>query len=188
MTLDADDDPYLTDVHRWWHLSWPSPELVRALKDGWLGAPGRALDLGCGSGVDDGYLAGAGFLVTGIDLSAEALRRARTVHPGVRFARADATRLPFGDGSFNLLTDRGCLHYLAAAERPRYAEEAARVLRPGGRLFPRACLFSVGERNDIDEASLRRVFAGWTWLQVREQALASDTRVMPALVALLRRG
>jgi hypothetical protein len=31
MTAERDGDPYRTEVHRWWHLSRPSPELVRAL-------------------------------------------------------------------------------------------------------------------------------------------------------------
>ena len=56
------------------YLSRPSPELVAALGDGWLRPSGRALDVGCGLGVEAGYLAEAGWQVAGIDVS-QAVRR-----------------------------------------------------------------------------------------------------------------
>src|SRR3712207_9506738 len=40
-------DEYATEVHRWWHLSRPSPKLARALDAGSLGSPGTVLDRGC---------------------------------------------------------------------------------------------------------------------------------------------
>jgi hypothetical protein len=56
-----------------------------------------------------------------------------------------------------------------------------------GRLFLRSCLYAAGVRNDIDEDSLRATFAGWRWLHMSREDLASDTRTMPALVVLLAR-
>jgi SAM-dependent methyltransferase len=162
-------------------------ELVRALDAGWLGAPGRVLDLGCGLGSELAFLACRGFRGVGVDLSPVALARAVARHPAVRFVRADALHLPFAAGVFDLAIDRGCFHYLLTPDRPAYAAEAARVLAPGGRLFLRACLNTAGVRNDIDEAALRKDFAGWRWRRVTYANLESDTRVMPALVALLRR-
>jgi SAM-dependent methyltransferase len=180
-------DEYASDVHRWWHLSYPAPELLRALDAGWLGQPGRVLDLGCGLGSDLAYLAGHDFTTHGVDLSPIAVRRATSLHPDVRFLQADALRLPFAAGAFNLLLDRGCFHYGPASDRPAYAAEAERVLRAGGRLFLRTCLYTAGERNDISEAVLRATFAGWRWIDLSREELASDTRTMPALVALLER-
>jgi hypothetical protein len=55
---------------------------------------------------------------------------------------------------------------------------------PGGRLFLRACLFSAGERNEIDERILRETFAAWRCLLLREADIPSDTRAISALVAL----
>ena len=40
-------DPYESEVHRWWHLSDPSPELREAVDDGYLAGAGRFVDLGC---------------------------------------------------------------------------------------------------------------------------------------------
>src|ERR1039457_3620765 len=75
-------------------------------------------------------------------------------HPGVTFACADVTSLPVRAGSADLLLDRGCFHYLPAGSRGDYAEEAARVLRPGGRLLLRMCLTSAGVPNGLDEQTI----------------------------------
>jgi SAM-dependent methyltransferase len=185
--MQDQDDPYITGVCQWWHLSEPSPELRKALAAGWFAPPGRMLDIGCGLGTEAGFLTAAGFNATGIDFSSAALRRASTLHPSAHFARADALCLPFADACFDLLLDRGCFHYIAAANRARYATEARRVLRPGGRLFLRACLRTAGERNDLDELLLRRAFAAWHCLTLEQCVIASDAREMDALLALLER-
>jgi SAM-dependent methyltransferase len=181
-------DPYATDVHRWWSLSGPSPELVRAVAGSWLAGPGPVLDLGCGLGSDAGYLADQGFAAVGVDLSYVALRRACAAHANAGFLQADVLHLPIATGSVAALLDRGCFHYLEPSQRPAYAAETRRVLRPGGRLFLRACLNTAGKRNDIDEPGLRSVFTAWRWLSVRQGELPSDTRSMPALIVLLERG
>lgn len=91
----------------------------------------RVLDAGCGTG----YLA-AGLrrarpdvLVVGSDLSAGMLGAAREAGAGP-LVQADATRLPFADGAFDLVVARGVLHHLpdvAAALR-----EWRRVLAADG--------------------------------------------------------
>ena len=187
MSVAFEPDEYASDVHRWWHLSGPSPELLRVLEAGWLGRRGGVLDLGCGLGSEPAYLAEQGFIAHGIELSPVAIRRATAEHPDVRFLQADALHLPFAGGAFGLLLDRGCFHYLAVSDRPKYAGEAARVLSAGGRLFLRACLYTAGTRNDITEEALRTTFAGWRWLSRSREDLRSNTRTMPALVVLLER-
>jgi SAM-dependent methyltransferase len=144
-------DEYGTDAYCWWHLSAPSPELLEAIADGWITAPGRALDLGCGLGVEAAELARIGMEAAGVDLSPVAIARARTTYPDVEFRVADVRQLPFDDASFDLLLDRGCFHYLPAADRPAYEGEAWRVLRAGGRFLLRACLTSEGTRNDVPD-------------------------------------
>ena len=91
----------------------------------------------------------AGFRTVGVDLSSVALTRASALHPEVLFVKADVRSLPFAEGGFEALVDRGCFHYLEPHDRSRYASEASRVLRPGGRLLLRACLRATGVRNDI---------------------------------------
>jgi len=46
---------------------------------------------------------------------------------------------PFGDGYFDLITDRGCYHHIDGPGRRQYANEIARILKPGGVLFLRGC-------------------------------------------------
>jgi SAM-dependent methyltransferase len=116
-------DPYLDGVYRWWHLSAPSPELVKAEASGWLGSAGTAVDLGCGTGTEIAFLAAQGWCAVGIDLSRPALDLARHEHPDLHFAQADVLALPYSSGAFDLALDRGCFHYLSPAQRADYAAE-----------------------------------------------------------------
>jgi SAM-dependent methyltransferase len=180
-------DEYATDVHRWWHLSEPSPELVEALDDGWLPPSGRVLDLGCGLGSELALLASRGFEAVGVDQSSVAISRAREEHPGIEFLVADVLDLPFDDASFDVVLDRGCFHYLEAPDRPRYEQEAWRVLRTGGRFLLRACLNSAGMRNDVPDNVVDLVFARWHDAGTAERMIPSDRREMPAIVARLEK-
>ncbi|MBV9384212.1 MAG: class I SAM-dependent methyltransferase [Streptosporangiaceae bacterium] len=178
-------DHYADGTCRWWHLSRPSPELIAALGDGWLPRGGRALDIGCGLGAEAGYLASAGWQVTGIDLSGVAVARAAAEHENVAFLRADVRQLPFRSHCFDAALDRGCFHYLPAGDRQRYAGELRRVLRPGGKLLLRASLRAAGVRNDIDEEVIGHTFAAWRIENMRRAAVPTDTRTLDVIIARL---
>ncbi|HEV2429200.1 MAG TPA: class I SAM-dependent methyltransferase [Thermoplasmata archaeon] len=101
-------------------------------------APGRVLDVGCGPG-NLSRLAAHRFPsagVVGTDVTAAMLTRARAETTGRRpYARTDwaaatAGRLPFKDGSFDLLVSAFVLRNLASL--PAAFGEFRRVLRPGG--------------------------------------------------------
>jgi len=179
-------DPYADGVYRWWHLSAPSPELLAAEADGWLGEAGTAVDIGCGAGTEIAYLAAKGWNAVGVDLSRTALNLAKREHASVSFVRADVLSLPFPSGAFHLAVDRGCFHYLSRGRWADYATEAQRVLRPGGRLLLRACLTSQGQRNDVTETRIIEAFAGWAIDRLVGGDLPSDTRIMQALTVRLR--
>jgi ubiquinone/menaquinone biosynthesis C-methylase UbiE len=94
------------------------------------------LDVGTGPGVLLAELAGLrpDLRLTGVDLSHDMIEAAnRNLEPFGDRARArvaDVTRLPFADGSFDLIVSSMSLHHW---DDPKAATpELARVLRPGG--------------------------------------------------------
>jgi len=116
-----------------WDTGVTPPELERFVASH---PPGRALDLGCGTGTNVVYLARHGWTAVGIDYAcravAKARQRARAAGVRCELYVADVTRLDFLEPPFHLALDIGCLHSLAVGDRPRYAAGLARLVRPGG--------------------------------------------------------
>jgi SAM-dependent methyltransferase len=98
--------------------------------------PGKALDVGCGTGVLAARLADAGFEMTGADPSAGMLEHLRERWPHVTAVQASGTALPFADDSFDLVLTVAVMHHIAepGAVRDTLAE-MVRVCRPGGRVL-----------------------------------------------------
>ena len=71
-------------------------ELTVRLPDG-----ARVLELGCGAGVPDTQLLASRFLVTGVDVSGEQIRRARANVPTADFAQSDFAQLDLAPDSFD---------------------------------------------------------------------------------------
>jgi ubiquinone/menaquinone biosynthesis C-methylase UbiE len=94
----------------------------------------RALDVGSGAGALAIALCPLVASVVGVDLVPELLAEARRRAPAeVEFVEADATALPFADGSFDLVCTARTLHHVA---RPDVvAAEMRRVLRAGGTML-----------------------------------------------------
>ncbi|HEX6543827.1 MAG TPA: class I SAM-dependent methyltransferase [Ktedonobacterales bacterium] len=123
-----------------WDTGISPPELVDAVEGVGAMPPGRALDLGCGTGTNSLYLARNGWRVTGIDFTRPAILRAKRKAraagklPGsARFIRGDVTqmdRLPIG-APCSLIFDLGCLHGIEANRRARYAAGVTRYAAPG---------------------------------------------------------
>ena len=91
----------------------------------------NGIDIGCGEGYNTRLLAARGALVTAVDFASEFVRVAVAERvDGIRYAVADALRLPFADGSFDFATAFMSLMDVAGPER--VLPEVARVLRPGG--------------------------------------------------------
>ncbi|RMF38187.1 MAG: class I SAM-dependent methyltransferase [Chloroflexi bacterium] len=123
-----------------WDTGITPPEVVEVVEGGQV-PPGRALDIGCGTGTNAIYLAQHGFQAVGVDVSRlairQARRKARQAGVAVTFHRGDILKLgtpqgpPIG-GPFGLALDIGCFHGLEPSDRPAYATMLRRVLRTGG--------------------------------------------------------
>ncbi len=91
----------------------------------------RLLDVATGPGYVAARAAERGAEPIGIDFSDTMLAYARAHVAGVEFVHGDATALPFGDESFDAVVAAFVLLHLGTPERA--VDEAARVLRSGGR-------------------------------------------------------
>jgi SAM-dependent methyltransferase len=111
-----------------WHENTNLPVLLDLLP-----APGRrTLDLACGEGRLGRLLRTLRHQVVGVDAAPTMVGFAAT-HPGAApVVLADATRLPFADGTFDLVVAYMCLHDID--DMPGAVHEAARVLQAKGRL------------------------------------------------------
>ena len=116
-----------------WDTGISPPELLAHLQSH---PPGRALDLGCGTGTNVLNLAQAGWQVTGVDFAARAIRQARrklrTAGAQAELLVGDVTELRGVSGPFDLILDMGCFHNLDAAGQRKYAQNVAHLLAPGG--------------------------------------------------------
>jgi SAM-dependent methyltransferase len=97
---------------------------------------GAVLDVGCGNGVPLARdLSAAGYAVTGVDLSAVQVERARRLVPAARFLHADATEVRFPDSSFDAVVSLYALIHMPLDEQPPLLGRIGRWLRPGGWLL-----------------------------------------------------
>ena len=120
-----------------WDSGVPPPELKALIEGSEARMPGRALDLGCGTGTNVIYMAHHGWDVTGIDFVPRAVAAARQkveaadVKP--RIILGDVTRLEelnVGVG-YSLVLDLGCLHSIPDGRRDAYAQGVTQVTLPG---------------------------------------------------------
>jgi cyclopropane fatty-acyl-phospholipid synthase-like methyltransferase len=142
-----------------WDTQVTPPEVVELIESEVL-TPGRALDLGCGTGTNAVYLARHGWNVVGVDFSAlairRAVRRARRAGVACTFYQADVTDLSFLHQPFDLGLDIGCLHSVPRERRPFYAAHVARLIRPGGLLM----LYAFAPKENEEHASGRGLAPG----------------------------
>ena len=123
----------------------------------------RVLDAACGEGYGSNLLAGHAREVVGVDVSDDAIRHARArylpARANLRFEQADATTLPFADGSFDAVVSFETLEHLAAHEQ--LVAGFARVLVDDGVLLissPDKLTYSdvAGFRNEFHVRELYR--------------------------------
>ena len=134
-----------------WEKGAPAPPLTELMErwkpeNGWS----HVLVPGCGFGHDVRAIAATGVRVTGLDLSASAIEGAK------RFARIGTETYLKADlfdrswwpvEGFDGWWEHTCFCAINPADRPRYAEAAASLIRPGGWL----CGVFFLTPNDPDE-------------------------------------
>jgi cyclopropane fatty-acyl-phospholipid synthase-like methyltransferase len=147
--------PYLLGRPRW-DTDITPPELVELVESGQV-PPGRALDIGCGTGTNAIYLAQHGFEAVGTDIAWLAIRRARrkardagvsaTFHVSEAIKLGTAAGPPVG-GPFDLAVDIGCFHAIQSGHHLAYGSMLRRVLREGGYYL----LYAWGQRKLLGRA------------------------------------
>jgi SAM-dependent methyltransferase len=94
---------------------------------------GDAIDVGCGEGRIARLIKDCGYRVTATDPVEQLVDAARTAHSADRYEVAQAARLPFADGSFDLAVAYNML--MDVEDVPAAVKEMRRVLRPSGTLI-----------------------------------------------------
>lgn len=89
------------------------------------------LEVGCGTGLTKDCFAGD---YTGIDINPEYIRVVSGRGEGT-FLVADATALPFGPETYDLVVTVGVLHHLDQQSREMMLSEMLRVCRPDGHIL-----------------------------------------------------
>lgn len=108
-----------------------SSQVIDALLDSFNPLAGkRHLDVACDTGHLVAAAAKRGAISEGCDFAQTMIDVARMTYPNARFQVADASQLPYGDGSMDVVT---CTFGLSHMENPQAAvNEAFRVLKSGG--------------------------------------------------------
>ena len=115
-----------------WDSGISPPELLNFIQEN---PPGKAIDIGCGTGTNVITLTRAGWDVTGVDFAPRAIRIARrkALQAGLQadLLVQDASNLKDIHGPFDLALDMGCFHGMGD-KKADYLTELDRILAPGG--------------------------------------------------------
>ena len=120
-----------------WDRGAANPQLLSWLRTGLL-KPCRILVPGCGAGHELAVLAAAGFEVTGLDYSPEAVARARgnLERAGQKAAVVEADALAWmPDRPFDAVYEQTCLCALYPDHWRAYADQLHRWIAPEGLLY-----------------------------------------------------
>jgi SAM-dependent methyltransferase len=124
---------------------YPNEELLRFFGTYYFSLPVeqraqmRVLEVGCGSGANLWMIAHEGFSAYGIDLSANALMLCEQMlkkwGTNATLKQTSMTSIDYEDYYFDVVVDVFSAYCMPEADFNRFLDEAARLLKPGGRFF-----------------------------------------------------
>jgi len=138
-----------------WDTGVSPPELKHFIEEH---PPGKALDLGCGTGTNVITLTKNGWQATGVDFASRAIREARrkAKQAGIeaRFLDEDVTHLDDVEGPFDLILDMGCFHNLEGESIRAYCDNLERMLADGGTFLMYGFFRQDADSTGLTEAHL----------------------------------
>lgn len=163
---EANKDQFWTNIYQnenpGWELHGPTPILKDILPQIRM-SKAKILALGCGSGHDAAFLAEAGHMVTGVDISSAAIGRAKELYgrlENLSLLQADAFNLPDSwTGQFDVVFEHTCYCAISPERRNELVKTWRRVLQPQGHLL--AVFFAYEKREGPP-------FGGSEW-EIRER-------------------
>ncbi len=163
---------------QYWYFSQPPwdtgispPELLEFIEKH---EPGRAIDIGCGTGTNMITLAKAGWQVTGVDFAPRAIKLARQKlkRTGIQaeMSVSDATKLSGITGPFDFALDLGCFHGISKNGQAKYLDQLKRILAPNGFWLLYSFLNPGTPRSGhrLDEADLSLIASRLTLISRRD--------------------
>src|SRR5699024_12682816 len=161
-----------------WDLGEAQPALVTFLEHTPIADP--VLDAGCGTGTLALLLAGRGHSVTGFDLSAPAVDRARARAGaeglGAGLQVADAAHVADLGIRPRTVLDSGLLPSLDADAQAAYVGGLAAICPPGALVVVLAISLEAGQGWGETETTLRARFGARTWVSVAVEDIEVHAR------------
>ncbi|MGZ9223738.1 MAG: class I SAM-dependent methyltransferase [Anaerolineales bacterium] len=154
-----------------WDTGVSPPELLEFMEKH---GPGRAIDIGCGTGTNIITLGNAGWKVTGVDFAPRAIKLARQklkkADIQAELLVRDATKLERISGPFDLAFDLGCFHTIPQNGKAEYLTQLNRILAPSGFWLMYGFLHSDPLRagHGLVEADIRAISSQMTLLSRQE--------------------
>ena len=180
-----------------WDIGGAQPAMAALLAE--YPPEGPVLDVGCGSGDLAIHIAGQGLPVLGVDFVEEAIAQALAKRDALPPEVAERLDFQVADGlhpsrlglPFGAIVDSGFYHLFDPDLCDRFADDLARALRPGGRLYLHEFAIEFPIPNvprEVTEAEVRRRFTperGWRILTVRTGEFLSRFAPVPATLACI---
>lgn len=118
----------------------------------------RVLDAGCGEGYGAAAIRRVATGVVAFDYDPSVVTHVAATYPAIEAVRGDLQRMPFADGSFEVVANLQTIEHLH--DQPGFVRECARVLRPAGTFVvttPNRLTFSPGRDTPLNPFHTREL-------------------------------